>query len=647
TAKEQKHKEMLLEYQDLNREVQATIQRRVRSESVHSDLREEGEARQGEDSVQVQLVDQDNVLLHNTTSSTNPRISIHHEEVSDSTSNSTTHEGPRDSPSDNVMDVSSSQSTATHIDAQPDVVPIQLETIPEVSLPVPSALSNEQTSEADYYAADGSLGSNELSTDNDAISDGSVEDMSVMSVSTTFSLLVSHWQILLVAPWGVSWGILKLNSLDLSPNIFNTGLMCIWPNTFTPFSMTLLNMFYPMVCLVSTFLGMPYILSKMHNLFTSVDSAILFSICCELFLVISAKAAASVFRIFRIGLTSDDSEGDSPYFWIYDTNIRLSDSKWLILVWASGVTLFFNLVLAPIVIALMNRRRKKRSGNQIPIIEGLKDGFTWFIVGLLVFRQLLQICVEIIDGGTLQILAIAILLILARLLLWKALPFKNAGENDAMIWSFDINALSYLTAGLGNVLTSTAGKWVLYLFIALSIVCNILYMVIMVAVLGRQLSSLKSLAIAIQNGKERLLDIRHEEAEKERKNRREPILYIPDSMQVIQLAPSSPSSDQSLKQVPRTPSILDDETLITFASSSTKLKKKRMPKATKHLTIDSDLEAKRKKLAEQWAKISTKLDDEELERQKKKVQRKLNKKHRLGEKKRKKRQGLLRPFFFI
>ncbi|GKT35300.1 Protein of unknown function DUF92, TMEM19 like protein, partial [Aduncisulcus paluster] len=69
TAKEQKHKEMLLEYQDLNREVQATIQRRVRSESVHSDLREEGEARQGEDSVQVQLVDQDNVLLHNTTSS--------------------------------------------------------------------------------------------------------------------------------------------------------------------------------------------------------------------------------------------------------------------------------------------------------------------------------------------------------------------------------------------------------------------------------------------------------------------------------------------------------------------------------------------------------------------------------------------------
>ncbi|GKT34667.1 hypothetical protein ADUPG1_007978, partial [Aduncisulcus paluster] len=116
-----------------------------------------------------------------------------------------------------------------------------------------------------------------------------------IDATTATSLLLSHWQLLVVAPWGVQWGVLKLDSFDLSPKLFNTGLMCIWPDIFTPWMVTMFNMIFPTVVIVSSFFGMPYIMRKLHSVFKMFDAGVMFSLFCEIFLLIATEAAAAVF----------------------------------------------------------------------------------------------------------------------------------------------------------------------------------------------------------------------------------------------------------------------------------------------------------------------------------------------------------------
>ncbi|GKT17429.1 hypothetical protein ADUPG1_011101 [Aduncisulcus paluster] len=400
-----------------------------------------------------------------------------------------------------------------------------------------------------------------------------------VDVSTALSLLLSHWQLLIVAPWGVSWGVLALDSLDLSPQIFSTGLMCLWPDLFTPWSSTLFNMIFPTFVIISSFFGLPSLLRKVHRVFKKMDVGILFSLFCELFLLISTEAAASVFRVFELGKPNGMDDSISDWVWLYDVDIRLSDNSWKILCILAAVILVFNILIVPIIIAVLAVTRVKRIGrpiplmdglkegftwflvsllifrqllqilvevvdggniqifgiaillilarlvfwkfapfdktdentamiwSPIPLMDGLKEGFTWFLVSLLIFRQLLQILVEVVDGGNIQIFGIAILLILARLVFWKFAPFDKTDENTAMIWSFDILALSYLTLGLGNILKdSPGGEWIFYIFVAISIIFNILMLVVMILSMTKYLKlvAAKKLRDVVNAGKERI-----------------------------------------------------------------------------------------------------------------------------------------------
>ncbi|GKT27335.1 hypothetical protein ADUPG1_013775, partial [Aduncisulcus paluster] len=201
-------------------------------------------------------------------------------------------------------------------------------------------------------------------------------------------------------------------------------------------------------------------------------------------------------------------------------NIRLSDSEWKILAYIGGGILIFNIILVPVIIAVLAVTRVKNVGKTIPMMDGLKDGFTWFLVGLLVFRQLLQILVEVVDGGTIQILGIAILLIMARVVFWKFGPFDKSGENNTMIWSFDILVLSYLTLGLGQTLKSTpGGDWLFYIFVGISILFNVIFLILMIINMTSyvKLAAAKKLRDAMKAGKAKLLNINKDEKKDENK----------------------------------------------------------------------------------------------------------------------------------
>ncbi|GKT35869.1 hypothetical protein ADUPG1_008938 [Aduncisulcus paluster] len=343
------------------------------------------------------------------------------------------------------------------------------------------------------------------------------EDDKMLSVATCLSLLLCHWQILIGAPWSINFGILTLDCIDLTPQLFSVGIMCLFPNSFTPFLMTLLNMLWPTLFIIFSLCGMAKIMAKLSSMFSVFDASILFSILCELFLMISTESAAYVFRVFKLGNPSGSDPTQSEYIWLYDPNIRLSDFQWKLLCYVAIAIFIFNFIFVPLFVSLC-AWKKHQVGRSLPIMEGLKDGFTWFLIGLLLFRQLLQILIEVVDGGTIQIFGTAIVLVLFRIIFWKYSPFEEDSENQMTIWSFDILALSYLTLGLGEVLSSnSSGRWVFMVFAGLTIVFNVVFLVAMMlamSVTGRKkiAKKLKGVILAL---KTKLMKGEGEEEEEE------------------------------------------------------------------------------------------------------------------------------------